>query len=64
MSNKPHLRPGHPVHGNQRRFVRSAKRRRTLAIQWNTLANHMRKQVNEIKWAEGVRPTEEETEVA
>lgn len=64
MSNKPANRPGHPRHGFNRRFPRSAKRRRQMEIQWNTLMNMARKQQNKIRWAEGARPTQEETEVA
>lgn len=64
MSNKPANRPGHPVHGFNRRFLRSARKRRTLEIQINTLRNQFRRNVNEIRWAEGVRPNQEETEVA
>lgn len=49
MSNKPHLRPGHPIHGNQRRFLRSAKARRRVQIQMNTIFNQMRKQQIAVK---------------
>lgn len=60
MSNYPANRPGHPIHGFNRRFPRSAKARRQGQILFNTFRNQMQKQMNEIRWAEGVKPSEQE----
>ena len=49
MSNYPHLRPGHPVHGNQRRWIRSAKKREQMRQEMNRLFNQIRKQQPTVK---------------